>query len=90
MNGRPQRVVVTFNGIDYEMDLAAVRLALTRRQIEGEFHRKEELSVAVGRSRSTVSRWFAGKSTSLPVALALLEKLELSFDDVYRRSEVEV
>ncbi len=84
------RVVVRFNGVDYEMDLTAVQLALTRRQVEGEFHRKEQLSEAEGRSRSTVSRWFAGKPTSLPVALSLLEKLGLSFDDAYRRCEIEV
>jgi DNA-binding XRE family transcriptional regulator len=49
----------------------------------------EALADAVGRSRSTVSRWFAGRPTSLPVALAILAKLDVSFDDVYTRCEVD-
>ena len=65
------------------MDLSVVRLALVRRQVEGVFHTVEALADAVGRSRSTASRWFAGRQTSLAVVVAILDKLHLSFDDVY-------
>ena len=85
---RPTRAVVTFHGIAYEMDLAVVRLALVRRHVAGQFHTMDELSKVAGRSRSTVSRWFAGKSTSLPVALVILETLQIGFDDVYTQCEL--
>jgi DNA-binding XRE family transcriptional regulator len=88
MRNGPRRVVVNFNGIDHEMNLSVARHALVRRQVEGEYHTMEALADAVGRSRSTVSRWFAGRPTSLPVALAILGKLRVRFDDVYRRCEV--
>jgi DNA-binding XRE family transcriptional regulator len=82
-------VVVCFNGIDHEMNLSVARHAPVRRQVAGEFHSMEALAEAVGRSRSTVSGWFAGRPTSLPVALAILGKLGVRFDDVYMRREVE-
>ncbi len=85
MTNRVRRAVVNFRGVPYEMDLSVVRLALVRRQVEGEFHTVEVLADAVGRSRSTASRWFAGRQTSMPVVVAILDKLHLSFDDVYRR-----
>jgi hypothetical protein len=80
---RPRHVVVNFGGIDYDMDLAVVRHALVRRQVAGEFDSMEGLSKAIGRSRSTASRFVSGKSTSLPVALAVLAKLKLDFDEVF-------
>jgi transcriptional regulator with XRE-family HTH domain len=67
------------------MNLGVARLALVRRQVEGKFDRMDGLAEAVGYSRSTVSRWFNGRSTSLPVVLAILAKLKLKFDDVYTR-----
>ena len=42
----------------------------------------ETLAEAVGISRSTVSRFFSGKSTSLAVTLKILGVLQLRFDDV--------
>jgi hypothetical protein len=81
--GRPQRVVVNFDGIDYHMNIAICRLALVRRRVAGEFDSMEALADAIGRSRSTASRYFSGRNTSLAVALAVLDKLKLSFDDVY-------
>jgi DNA-binding XRE family transcriptional regulator len=89
MRTRLRRVIVNFNGIDYDMDLAVVRHGLVRRQVDGEFHTMEALADAVGCSRSTVSRWSAGRPTSLPVALAILAKLDLRFDEVYTRCEVD-
>jgi hypothetical protein len=59
--------------------------ALVRRQIEGEFDSMEGLAEAVGCSRSTVSRFFSGKRTSLAVALVVLDRLKLTFDEVFNR-----
>jgi hypothetical protein len=84
---RPHRFIVRFEGIAYEKDLDAIRAALVRRQIEGEFRGRMQLADAVGCSRSTVSRFFGVTQiqTGLPTTLALLEKLHLTFDDVFRR-----
>jgi DNA-binding XRE family transcriptional regulator len=43
----------------------------------------EHLATAIGISRSTVSRFFAGRATSLTVALAVLDKLKLKFEEVF-------
>jgi hypothetical protein len=80
---RPRRDIVNFSGIDHEMNVTICRMALVRRQVAGEFESMEGLADAIGRSRSTVSRFFAGRRTSLPVALAVLDKLQLRFDQVY-------
>jgi len=85
--GRPLRQIVSFEGVRYEMDRRIVRLALVRRHVAGEFHTREELANAVGCSRSTVSRYIAGRDVSLTVALRVLEKLHLRFDEVYRQCE---
>ena len=77
--------MVSFEGVKYEMDRHAIRVALVHRQVAGEFHTKEELADAVGCSRSTISRYLSGRSGSLAVALRVLEKLQLRFDDVYRQ-----
>jgi hypothetical protein len=74
---------VNFRGIDYEMDLMVCRRALVRRQVEGDFDSMEGLANAIGRSRSTVSRFFSGRQTSLTVALAVLDKLKLAFNEVF-------
>ncbi len=44
----------------------------------------ERLATAVGISRSTASRFFSGKPTSLTVTLKILEVLKLKFEDVAR------
>jgi hypothetical protein len=79
----PRRTIVNFRGIEYEMNLTACRLALVQREVAGEFDSMQGLADAVGRSRSTVSRFFTGRSTSLPIALAVLDKLKLRFDQVF-------
>ncbi len=78
-----RRAIVNFRGIDHEMNVTVCRMALVRRQVAGEFDSMEGLAVAIGRSRSTVSRFFAGRRTSLPVALAVLDKLKLGFEQVF-------
>jgi transcriptional regulator with XRE-family HTH domain len=83
--GRPARPVVTFEGVKYEMDRHALRVALVRRQVAGEFHTKEELADSVGCSRSTISRYLSGRIVSL--AVRVLEKLHLRFEEVYRQCE---
>ncbi len=82
---RGHRAVVRFEGIAYEMDLRVLRVALVHRQVQGEFHRKEQLAEAVGCSRSTVSRFLSGRDVSLQIALAVLKALHVRFDEVYRR-----
>ena len=80
---RPKRTIVNFRGIDHEMNVTVCRMALVQRQVAGEFDSMEGLADAIGRSRSTVSRFFAGRRTSLPVALAVLDKLKLRFEQVF-------
>jgi hypothetical protein len=80
---RPRRRIVNFRGIDHEMNVPVCRLALVRRQVAGDFDSMEGLADSIGRSRSTVSRFFAGRGTSLPVALAVLDKLKLTFEQVF-------
>jgi hypothetical protein len=42
----------------------------------------ESLAIAVGISRSTASRFFSGRPTSLAVTLKILALLHLSFEEV--------
>jgi hypothetical protein len=74
---------VVFRGVSYEMDIPTCRRALVRCQVAGEMHSMEGLADSVNISRSTVSRFFGGR-TSLNTALAVLDKLHLDFDDVFR------
>jgi transcriptional regulator with XRE-family HTH domain len=68
------------------MDVRVARAALNRRQIEdGEFYSMDELARAVGCHRSTVSRWFSGSRAGLRMTLAILNRLQLRFDEVYRQ-----
>ncbi len=86
-SNRPKRVIVNFDSIDYEMDLTICRQARVRRQVDGEFDSMERLADSVGLSRSTISRFFAGRQMSLKVALAILDKLKLTFDQVFTRCD---
>jgi hypothetical protein len=86
---RPNQAVVDFGGVDYEMDVMACRHALVRRQVAGDFRSMEGLAESLECSRSTVSRFFAGRGTSLAVALAILGKLQLTFDEVFTRCAVD-
>jgi hypothetical protein len=83
---RPDRVAVRFRGLVYELDLAGCRRALVERQVAGAgLDSFSALAQAAGRSRSAVSRFFAGKQSSLAGTLAILRALGLSFDDVLSR-----
>jgi hypothetical protein len=48
----------------------------------------ESLSGACGISRSTASRFFSGRNTSLAVTLRILAALRLAFEDVARPQDV--
>ena len=78
----PARIEVRYRGIPYTLDLQRCRRALVERQVEGEFASLEALASLIGISRSTVSRFFAGRSTSLSVTLKVLGALRLRFEDV--------
>ena len=71
-----------YRGIPYDLDLVRCRRALVDRQVEGGLDSMESLAVAVGISRSTASRFFSGRATSLTVTLRILEVLKLKFDNV--------
>lgn len=79
--GRP---IVFFRGVAHEMDDHLCRLALLRRQVDGEVDSIEGLAKALDISRSTASRWFSGRPGSLAVTLRILDKLGLRFDEVFR------
>ena len=82
MASRPKQVTVWFRGIPYTLDLVHCRRALVARQVEGELDSMEGLARAVGISRSTASRFFSGRATSLAVTLKILSVLHLRFEDV--------
>jgi len=82
MASRPREVTVSYRGIPYLLDLVRCRRALVQRQIEGELDSMESLANVVGISRSTASRFFSGRPTSLAVTLRILAALRLRFEDV--------
>ncbi len=79
---RPRHVTVWYRGIPYTLDLVRCRRALVQRQVEGELDSIESLASAVGISRSTASRFFSGRPTSLSVTLKILAALHLTFEEV--------
>jgi transcriptional regulator with XRE-family HTH domain len=81
---RPREVIVWYRGASYVLNLVRCRHALVMRQVEGELDNMNSLAVKVGVSRSTASRFFSGRSTSLAVTLRILATLHLSFEDVAR------
>jgi hypothetical protein len=82
MATRPRRVTVRYRGIPYSLNLVICRRALVARQVDGDLDSMESLADAVVISRSTASRFFSGKPTSLAVTLKILEVLKLKFSDV--------
>ncbi len=46
----PRWAIVNFRGIDHEMNIPVLRLALVRRQVAGEFDSMEGLANAIGYS----------------------------------------
>jgi transcriptional regulator with XRE-family HTH domain len=81
MASRPKQVTVWYRGIPYTLDLVRCRRALVTRQVEGKLDSMESLANAVGISRSTASRFFSGRPTSLAVTLKILEALNLPFEE---------
>jgi transcriptional regulator with XRE-family HTH domain len=82
MASRPKTVTVWYRGIPYSLDLVRCRRALVDRQVDGALDSMESLARTVGISRSTASRFFSGRPTSLAVSLKILEALKLRFEDV--------
>jgi transcriptional regulator with XRE-family HTH domain len=82
MASRPRQVTVWYRGIPYRLDLVRCRRALVSRQVEGDLDSMESLANAVGISRSTASRFFSGRATSLAVTLRILDALHLKFEEV--------
>ncbi len=78
----PRTVSVRYRGVEYTLDLLACRRALVNRQVDGKLDSMESLANAVGISRSTASRFFSGRPTSLAVTLKILEALQLTFEEV--------
>ena len=81
-NRLPTSVIIRPNGVLFELNLIACRRALVLRQVDGDFDSIEGLAKAVGCSRSTASRFFSGRPTSLKLVLATLAVLKLRFEDV--------
>src|SRR5258708_35083870 len=84
MASRPKQVTVWYRGIPYTLDLVRCRRAVVARQVEGDLDSMESLANAVGISRSTASRFFSGRPTSLAVTLKILDALHLAFTDMAR------
>lgn len=78
----PRGAVVRYRGAEYRLDLVECRRALVRRQVEGSLTNMASLAAAANISRSTASRFFSGKSTSLTAATRILDALGLTFHDV--------
>ena|SRR6266511_3937256 len=87
MASRPKQVTVWYRGLPYVLDLVRCRRALIERQVEGGMDSMESLAGAVGISRSTASRFFSGRPTSLTVTLKILERLGLRFEQVAKADE---
>lgn len=79
---RPKHVTVWYRNLPYRLDLVKCRRALVARQVDGDVDSMESLSKVVGISRSTASRFFSGRPTSLTVTLRILAALHLKFEDV--------
>jgi Helix-turn-helix len=80
----PMTSVTSYRGMPYELDLLACRRALVQCQVEGEFDSMERLAEACGISRSTASRFFSGRHTSLTATLKIAAALHLGFEDIAR------
>jgi DNA-binding phage protein len=79
---RLRTVVVSYRGVFYKLDLVVCRRALVARQVDGHLESMAGVANAVGISRSTASRFFSGRPTSLAVTLRILKALHLRFEEV--------
>jgi len=81
---RPMSMIIRPRGTEWELNLDACRHALVRLQVDGEVKSMGQLAAKAGCSRSTASRFLAGRSPSLTTVLAILDVLNLKFDEVAR------
>lgn len=81
MRRLPKYVRVVYRGIPHVLDLVVCRYALVTCQVEGELESMESLAAKVNVSRSTASRFFSGRQTSLTVTLKILDALHLTFEE---------
>lgn len=79
---RPASVILAFGGNPHRVDLAAIERAFFVQVVAGKYDAREDIAKAIGRSRSTVSRFFAGRSTSIRVFIEIMNELGLKFEDV--------
>jgi hypothetical protein len=82
MTSRPDEATVRYRGIPYLLNLVRCRQALVQCQVEDELDSMERLAAMVGVSRSTVSRFFSGRPTSLAATLKILSVLHLKFEEI--------
>jgi transcriptional regulator with XRE-family HTH domain len=81
-NRRPDWALVEYEGLPHLLHLRALRRALLNSAIAGTHESRESLAEGTGFSRSTVSRFVAGRNTSTRTTRAILAELGLKWDDV--------
>jgi hypothetical protein len=81
---RPGTLIVWYRNIPYQLDLERCRRAFDRVVTCGELRGMRDLACKLGIRRSTASRFFAGRRTSLTVTLKILEALNVTIADVSR------
>jgi hypothetical protein len=81
---RPSTVVVWYRGNPYRLDLERCRHAFAQLVVSGEVRGVRDLARKLGMRRSTASRFFAGRNTSLTVTLKILDALKVTITDVSR------
>ncbi len=79
---RPASVILAFGGHPHRVDLTMIERAFFAQVVAGKYDSREDIAKAIGRSRSTVSRFFGGRSASMRVFLEILNELGLRFEDV--------
>ncbi|TMC04969.1 MAG: hypothetical protein E6J41_23500 [Chloroflexi bacterium] len=73
--------MVNFKGIDPEMNVIVLRLALVRRQVAGEFDSMDQIVDAIGSAGAPSHAPSQARDTGLTVALAVLD---MKFEEVFR------
>jgi hypothetical protein len=76
-------VIVFYRKLPHVMNVRVLNRAMRDRQIAGDFDSVHGLADRIKCSRSTVSRFFSGRNTSLTVTLQILGALRLTFDQVF-------
>ncbi len=82
MATRPKYSEAWYRGLPYRLDLVKCRRGLVARQVDGDLDSMQSMADACGISRSTASRFFSGRATSLTVTLKILEALHLTFEEI--------